>query len=125
MVTAADEEDRMSLKPIDLQNLFVRLNQVSKDQAAQQQSQLHAQQVAGQEIEEKTLKNDNKVNKTDEMEQGPEQVTDEKQKGQSKAEQKKKEEEEKAASESADSDGKPKKNPFEDPDLGNTIDIMG
>ena len=52
----------MSLKPIDLQNLFVRLNQIGREQAAREEAPIHAQQVAAEEIAQKTRQSGEKVN---------------------------------------------------------------
>lgn len=108
----------MSLKPLDLQNLFVRLNEISKQQAARQEALLHAQQVAGQEIEQETKLADKRVAKTEETSDGPEKLHDDQKKGNQNqnSEQNAKQEEE-------DDSGSPRNDPFRDPDLGNRIDI--
>ncbi len=111
----------MSLKPIDLQNLFVRLNEISKQQAAQQEAVLHAQQVAGQEIEQQTKMADKRVAKTEETSDGPEKLHDDQTGGGARQAKKEhlrgdKEEDDEAAEE---------EDLFKDPDLGNRIDING
>ncbi|KGE73545.1 hypothetical protein [Spirochaeta lutea] len=63
----------MSLRPIDLQNLFLRLNQISKQQAAAQEAAAHAQSVEGQELEESAKAKQKRVSKPDEIQEGPEQ----------------------------------------------------
>jgi hypothetical protein len=109
----------MSLKPLDLQTLFVRLNEVSKQQAARQEAVMHAQQVAGQEIEQQTKMADKRVARTEETSDGPEKLHDDQTRqgasgeGGSSAEDR----------ESEDEQEKKRDDPFRDPDLGNRIDI--
>lgn len=105
----------MSIRPIDLQNLFGRLAEVSKQQAATNEASLHAQQVAGAEIAEKATSKNSKVTETDTLQEGPEKsksVSDD-DKPRNQHEQKKKREETDEEEEDI----------FKDPDLGNRIDI--
>ncbi len=110
----------MSLKPLDLQNLFVRLNQVSKQQAAQQEAPLHAQQVAAQEIEQEAKLADKRVGKTNETGIGAEKMHDDQSGngGSSSSDREKRRD----GDESVD---KREEDIFKDPDLGNRIDISG
>ncbi len=66
----------MSVQPIDLQNLFLRLDQVGREQAAQQEAALHQQQVTASEIEHKTLQQEHKINRSSEADEGPTSVKD-------------------------------------------------
>ncbi|AHC14607.1 hypothetical protein [Salinispira pacifica] len=109
----------MSLKPIDLQNLFLRLNMISKQQAAQQEAPVHAQQVAAQEIEQKTRQMGEKVQPTEESSDGPEKIHDDQAKSRSKSHQSPEGEQ------GEQEEGSEKDDPFRDPDLGNRIDISG
>ncbi|MGI9256837.1 MAG: hypothetical protein ACR2PY_07880 [Salinispira sp.] len=112
----------MSLKPIDLQNLFVRLNQVGREQAAREEAPLHAQQVAAEEIAQKTRQSGEKVNAAAEPGPGPEKVHDDEEESRNYQEAEQHGKDPKAEPE----EGQEKQNdPFKDPDLGNTIDING
>ncbi|NCN04207.1 MAG: hypothetical protein GW949_01125 [Spirochaetales bacterium] len=111
----------MSLRPIDLQNLFGRLNEISKQQAAIHEASHHAQQVAGKEIAEKSAQQEERVNKAEELDEGaqkPRRVDrDDHSSGSggsyhsAKKRTEDEDEEEKA------------EDPFRDPDLGNRVDI--
>lgn len=110
----------MSLRPIDLQNLFVHLNQVGREQAAREEAPLHAQQVAAEEIKEETRQFGEKVQATEETSSGAEKIHDEQSGRQEEEAFQEGEEGEEANQEENKSD-----DPFRDPDLGNKIDIRG
>jgi hypothetical protein len=108
----------MSIKPIDLQTLFMHMNQVGRDQAQLKQG-LHLQQiVAGSELVRETEQKDSSVNQTNPLSDGPEQIheDDEEQRGGRKR-RKSKEEKKEPREES--------RNYYSDPDLGKKIDISG
>lgn len=114
----------MSLKPIDLQNLFVRLNEVSKQQAAHQEAQVHNQQVVGEEIERRTRLNDERVAQAEQSGEGPEKLNDQQQSGGSGQEGSKKKKKPEQQDDQTSSD-EANDDVFRDPDLGNRIDISG
>ncbi len=106
----------MSIQPIDLQTLFMRLAQVGKEQAAMREAAHVAQSVQGSEIARQSEEAARTVSETRELEDGLEAVKDEEQgSGNSRREQeeaRKKEERE-------------KRDVFSDPALGNKIDLNG
>jgi hypothetical protein len=107
----------MPILPIDLQTLFSNMNTVGKDQAVQKDVPPEQQNLQGSQIAKTTLEKDNEVNLTEELDDGSEPIKDQESesgKGSGKN-RKKKENEEK--------DGK-KEDPFQDPDLGQHIDIV-
>lgn len=108
----------MSLRPIDLQNLFGRLNEISKQQAAIHEASHHAQQVAGSEIAERSANQQKRVTKTEDIEEGPDKPkkVDEEDVYQQHKHRHDKEKEEDTNEESPD-------DIFRDPDLGNKVDI--
>lgn len=107
----------MAVQPIDLQTLFVRLQQVGQDQAALKDSVTQAQAVAGQEIVQKSVQQQSSVTQTPELQEGLEKVSDEEGRKEPREQsQKQKEEEE---------EKRRKANVFHDPDLGQHIDISG
>ncbi|MBN1686372.1 MAG: hypothetical protein JW852_06930 [Spirochaetales bacterium] len=107
----------MSIQPIDLQTLFMRLGQVGKEQAAMREAAHVAQTAQGSEIARQSEEVARTVNETKELEDGPDAVKDEKQgtAGEPGGEH----EESKGKKETG------KKNVFQDPALGNKIDLSG
>lgn len=106
----------MSLTPLDLQTLFVRLGQVGKEQAILKDAAPLQQSLQGSQIAQKTEIQDHSVNETKEAGDGPDQVKEDEEKSSSEEqeEEKKKKEKKKQQSEI-----------FHDPDLGRNIDISG
>ena len=109
----------MPIQPIDLQTLFVKMNQVGREQAAIKNSAVLQQEIQGSEIVKKNQHDDKSVHQAETPESGSEKVKEEnKQKGGRQQKKKMKEkDEEKGISE--------EKEILSDPDLGNKIDISG
>ncbi len=108
----------MSIKPIDLQTLFMHMNQVGKEQA-QQKEGLHLQQLAmGSELVKETEQRDKSVNETESTSDGPEEVHEDQEQSQGGKKKRKKEEEETQNEKSS-------RKYYSDPDLGKNIDISG
>ena len=109
----------MSIKPIDLQTLFMHMNQVGKEQAQQREGLLMQQAVAGRELVKESEHAESSVNQTQATSDGPEEIhEDEEQTGGRRRKQKKREGE---SDEGHQHDSKY----YRDPDLGNNIDITG
>ncbi|WP_455383702.1 hypothetical protein [Salinispira pacifica] len=106
----------MPLQPIDLQTLFVRLQQVGQDQAAIKDAAAQAQSVAGQEIAQKSTQQQSRVTETPELQNQLENVNDKERREREREEEKKHRKEQQ--------DG-PESELFRDPDLGQNIDISG
>ena len=109
----------MPIQPIDLQTLFMRLNQVGKDQAAQKEATHIAQTLRGSEIARRAEEQVHTVNESRDLEYGPNAVKDDEQKN--KNENRGEENNEPSIEQSEDE----KKEVFKDPDLGNKLDITG
>ena len=62
----------MSLRPIDLQNMYVRMAEVSKQQSAIQQANALAQETAAREIAKKSSDEESRVAETRDLEDGTE-----------------------------------------------------
>jgi hypothetical protein len=107
----------MAIKPIDLQVLFAQMNRVGEQQAAHKNVLLQGQAVVGSEIAQKSEQIDHEVNETETIEEGPEPVHEEE--GREQAREREQREKEKEKQEKAD------KEFFQDPDLGQNIDISG
>lgn len=107
----------MAIQPIDLQVLFLRLNQIGKDQAAIQSSQAQSQNVVGSEIAQRSEEQNRTVTENQTLEGGPEPIHDD----ESSEEQTRHEREHQQQNEPNES----KKEVFRDPDLGQNIDIQG
>jgi hypothetical protein len=109
----------MPIQPIDLQTLFVRLNQVGKDQAVQKEASQVAQSVQGSEIVKRSEEDTKTVNQSKRIDKGPEEISDEKEQsaGSGTGSESRKKDETREEGE--------KRPVFEDPDLGKKIDISG
>jgi len=109
----------MSIQPIDLQTLFAHLHSVGKEQAILKDAAVLQQEAQGSELVKETQHRDKSVNEAGEMEDGPGKVEDRKNRnphsGEEKSKKKKQEEE---------NDGEGRQI-YEDPDIGNNIDISG
>lgn len=60
----------MSIQPIDLQTLFVKMNLVGKEHSAQKNSVIVRQEIQGEEIVKKHQHDDHSVNKTETADEG-------------------------------------------------------
>lgn len=109
----------MSLQPIDLQTLFVRLSTIGREQSALKQAVAQNQAVTGSEIAQKSQNAGNTVREADEVSEGPETVNEEGQQG-SPERHNMAEGENKGDEDSSDVEGE-----FRDPDLGQNIDLTG
>jgi hypothetical protein len=108
----------VSIQPIDLQTLFMRLNQVGKEQAAQKEAAHVAQEAQGSEIAKRSQDQSHSVNETKDLEEGLEGVKD----GEQGGEETEEGSEEQSQKDEAD---KAKRKVFQDPALGTKIDISG
>ncbi len=107
----------MSLQPIDLQTLFVRLAAVGKEQSALRDAVAQNQAVVGSEIAQKSQEDAHTVRQSDGVSEGPETVDDEgHSQEQGAAGGRKRESEEESA---------PEDEVFRDPDLGRHVDLSG
>ena len=107
----------MSIQPIDLQTLFVRLSQVGREQSAIKQSIAQTQLVTGNEIAEKSQEASHVVEESKEVSEGPETVQED---GSSS--------EQPHGEQNRESDSNPEEGSdevFRDPDLGQNIDLTG
>ena len=109
----------MPLLPIDLQTLFAQMNQVGKEQAVQRDGSILQQSLQGSEIVKRTEQQDNSVNETKQVGEGLEKIK-EKRRNAEKREKKRREEEKKKVEKTSNKD-----NLFNDPNLGQHIDIVG
>lgn len=106
----------MAIQPIDLQTLFLRMQQIGQEQSAERNAQLQGQAVAGSEIARRSELERSVVRETHDLEGGPDQVheddkgqTDQKHEGRNR--------------ETSDDDGET--DIFRDPDLGRNVDVSG
>lgn len=106
----------MSIQPIDLQTLFLRMNQIAKDQAAQRDILSHNQALQGSLLAEKTKQTDTTVTQTNETSDGPNKTDED---GSGKGNEQGSEEKNRSEQE------KKKRQYLSDPDLGHNIDITG
>jgi hypothetical protein len=108
----------MSIKPLDLQTMFVRLNEVSREQSQSQHAGALQQNDEARKLVEQELKQDSSVNATKE-DQDSRKVED-KEAGSGQQE-----EEKQLAGEDGKSEEKKKRKIVQDPDMGKHIDISG
>ncbi len=106
----------MSITPLDLQTLFVRLNEVGKEQNHLKEAVASQQAAGAKQIKDNEIKQDNSVNRTEEGKDA-QKLKDEERKEQQKHDDLEKEKENETAS--------PKKNVYNDPEMGSHIDISG
>ena len=107
----------MPIQPIDMQTLFMRLNQVGKEQAVQKEAAHLAQTQAASELVRESETHAHSVNETPDLEDGLEAVDED--------EQKRKEREAEEQERNEEAGEKKKREIFRDPDLGSKIDIVG
>ncbi len=111
----------MSLQPIDLQTLFVRLSQVGREQSAIKQAVAQNQTVTGNEIAQRSQNAGHTVRETDEVSEGPESVNEDEQKENPNSRGRRSPSgAEEQSSEEGDENGE-----FRDPDLGQNVDLTG
>ena len=107
----------MAIQPIDLQILFTQVDKVGKTQVAQQDQQAMQHAIQGAHLQRKTEEHIQEVNETQDLGDGVEKANDRKQGnsgksgGKNEKDRGKKDEEENKSS------------VFQDPSLGNKIDI--
>ncbi len=108
----------MPVQPIDLQNMFLRLNQIGKEQADHREIVAQQQSAQNSEFVRETEHRDHSVNQSDDVSEGPRKADDE---GAGKRQN------EKQGSKSREKDKKSEDGQylFKDPDLGQNIDITG
>ncbi len=106
----------MSILPIDMQTLFMRLSQVGREQAIEKDAAHLAQALRGNELVRESEEQARTVNETRELEDGPDAVKEEGQKGGERRE--------RSGEPGAEDDGG-EQDVFRDPDLGSNIDITG
>ena len=109
----------MSLQPIDLQTLFLRLSQVGREQSAIRDAVAQNQAVAGSEIVQRAQQDTHTVRQPDEVSDGPEKVQED------ESEQRRRERERKNDGEKERQDGSGDSGVFEDPALGQNVDLSG
>ncbi len=108
----------MPIQPIDLQTLFVKMNQVGREQAAIKNSAVVQQEIQGSEIVKKHQHDDKSVHRAETPESGAEKVREDGKHGTMQQRKKRNErEEEKNIQE--------EKEILSDPDLGTKIDFSG
>ena len=108
----------MPIQPIDLQTLFVKMNQVGREQAALKNSAVVQQEIQGSEIVKKNQHDDKSVHRAETPESGSEKIKEEGHQGSSQQKNMKKDKE--------DEKNIPvEKEILSDPDLGNKIDFSG
>lgn len=108
----------MSIKPIDLQTLFMHMNLVGKEQALHRGSLLMQQTVAGSELVQETEHKDSSVNQTKSLSDGPEEIHEEEEQASGQHRYGKKE------GGKEQKEGESSKY-YSDPALGKNIDITG
>ena len=104
----------MSIHPIDVQTLFMRLSLVGKEQAVQREAAHLAQTLQGSELAREAEKHSKTVNGTRELEEGLESVNEDEESLQQRA---------RGERDDAQGSEGEEKEVFRDPDIGNTIDI--
>jgi len=107
----------MSLQPIDLQTLFLKLSQVGQDQAAEKNALIQGQEVAGREIALRSQQHQRSVGETQRLQEGPEAANERESGEQGESGERSQEE--------AEAKGTEEQDVFRDPDLGQNIDISG
>ncbi len=108
----------MPIQPMDLQVLFSRLDNISRDTMGERNMLAQSQAVAGSEIAEKSQELARAVTTSEDVSEGPDTVREDDDDGQGSHNGRRKQNEEPRA-QAAD------ETLFRDPDLGGTIDISG
>ncbi|TVQ26654.1 MAG: hypothetical protein EA383_04735 [Spirochaetaceae bacterium] len=107
----------MPIQPMDLQVLFSRLDNLSRETMGERNMLAQSQAVAGSEIAEKSQEQARSVSTAEDVSEGPDSIHDENEQEQREGRGRKHEGE----TSEQDSEGIV----FRDPDLGGTIDISG
>ncbi len=108
----------MSIQPIDLQTLLLRLNQVGQEQSAHRDAIIQGQAVTGSEIAQKSEEQERRLDETSTVDEGPEKVKDQEGRHREQAE-------EEGRQGERDEQSEEQSELFRDPDLGQNIDISG
>ncbi len=108
----------MSIQPIDLQTLFVRLSTVGREQSAIKQAIVQNQEVTGREIAQRSQEASHVVSEAEEVSEGPEKVQEEEE----RSRQRPRRSDRPPAEDETDQGDEPE---FRDPDLGQHIDVSG
>ena len=109
----------MSIQPIDLQTLFVRLSHVGREQSAMKQAILQNQEVTGREIAERSRQAGATVQESEEVSEGPETVDEEGNPSQHNPTP------QHETSSGEDEPNESSEDVFRDPDLGQIVDLEG
>ncbi len=104
----------MSVQPIDMQTLFLRLNQIGHEQSAERNALQQGQSVVGSEIARQSELKKSVVDESHDVEDGPEQLHED---GSDNNNQRSSEQSRRDAEE------EPEREVLRDPDLGRNIDI--
>ena len=104
----------MSIQPIDLQNLLLRLDIIGKQQTAQQELVAHNQQVTGSELAQHSEEAERQVGETHITDEGPDQVNEHGSQADGERREQPRQEQEATEPEV-----------LSDPDLGRNIDVSG
>jgi hypothetical protein len=111
----------MAIQPIDLQTLFTQLDKVGKNQTAQKEGLQIQQALQGEQIQRKTDERIQSVNEADDTGDGAESVKDRSSRGNAGEGKQKREEN----GEKTDEESPGESRIFQDPDLGQNIDVSG
>lgn len=106
----------MSITPLDLQTMFVRLNEVGKVQNHLKEAVASEQAAGAKQIKEDEIRQDNSVNKTEEDREAQKLKDEDKSGGQREKNPDKETENDKSQD---------TKKVFNDPEIGSHIDISG
>jgi hypothetical protein len=108
----------MPIQPIDLQNMFLRLNQIGKEQAEQRETIAQQQSAQNSAFVRETEHKDHSVNQATDVPDGPNKTDED---GGKKQRQEQNEEKNTTQENPTDKE----KSILEDPDLGHHVDISG
>lgn len=107
----------MAITPLDLQTMFVRLNDVGKEQNHLKEAVASQQAAGAKEIKEQELRQDSSVNKAEEDKETQKTKEDgSRERGRGSEQDKEKQDQDSSTSQ---------KNVFSDPQMGSHIDISG
>ncbi len=112
----------MSLKPIDLQILYSQLNNVSKEQSSIKEAAYLAREAEVQKVVNESLNKGHKVEKTPDLEHGVVDIKDDDPSSKEFENDNIDKQEEKDINVSNSQDDK---DSYDDPNLGNNLDISG
>jgi hypothetical protein len=105
----------MALQPIDVQTVLMRLSQVGKEQAVQQNASANTQSAMAEQFVRESEQQQRSVQGAQDLKEGPETVQEDEQQGGSQEEERRRQQEEERSQE----------NVWRDPDLGQNVDISG